>query len=822
MFDTTKLLTQCTPVDNLNLNIASDNYKTMRNDYNRSKVNKFTHGGDGYYPPHPPAPIADKNKVARKYRNPKMHKYILATINDTEHKLLDVLAVTSMEDIEYMLSVVYPESRYDVNVAELDVRTHHKLLDKLKAINFINTNKFVESSVSNVANTLKMFADAINTIDAPTNTYEDQVDNYMRSPYNYLNPFTQPNYMVDIDQETENDDFYGYLKIVIKTLKDPRRYWSIICDIIGNNKGHPKQEVVNAIWAELDLDKYTSCKITPSTVNDIEFMNKIYKKSPEWKRYPYGMWYSSCGSVEYLEFAAERDIYFKDKKTYEKYLDYVWAMYISTYGEIFAKEDNMYYDVGQIKNLEYQDYNSGSITTSLSRAYNNGLNKLNNIIIYLNNEFENYGYINLSETGLTVDIITLKFPEIEIIGNYMINNDIIDKIDELCNAAYDTVMLNTEIEKLIHDTQYINSEVSFINLKRVIEESYNLDDDKKKCVRFGDLVNKVIAICGYKHDKDKLRKVEKILPSVLYSMKLRKKRLSSGVHWYGMELKPETKESSEQLDNYSNYIMHLNDLPMDTEPVAEGAFDNKLIDREKEDKNIRLNLILHNTASIDDYNDKQNAELDRQLSILCPLRNSLNTVRGDLRNPDGPIDTQNILNQSDSGYDYNPMLQYAQNAMLASGKNNLGGELDTSDNIYSNQQIGESVTDPKTIEDLNNLSDMIKAAYNSPDNSNAVARTNSTTRMTRVEFDREHGVNTHIRPYSRPELRANPRDPVGLVEPCNQSIMEPDMNNDNDNDTGLTAGILNIDESGFKQLIHPDGTITALQAPDTPKNTPTK
>jgi len=521
-------------------------------------------------------------------RNPNMYKYILIKINDIEHKLLGVQSIYKLNDIINMQTLVYPDSRYDVNISELDIRTHHNLLNKLSAIEFINEHNFVKAKTDDITETIQIFANVINMIDNPNVTNNN--DTYL-STNNYF--YSKNN---DPISELEKAEFYIYIQQQINNMTNPKQYWDNVRDAIYNDTSDNFEYewpsyVVESIWNDLNIDNYIS-KSIQITINT----------------------------------------------RYNEYKKYIWSQYIKTYGEKFLKEDGIYYDVGTIKKLEYTNINTVNTTTKLTNAYNNGLSMYNDIVLYFNKEFENYGFINKTESGMTDETISINFPEIEIIGSYMLTPsiDIFSKIDELCNSAYDTLMLNKDIEKLIHETQNANNEVSFSNLKLVIENNYTLNDDRKKCVRFNDILDMVCGICNYTKDTIKRNKVMKILPSVLYSMKLRKKRLASGVHWYGMELiqKTDTTESPPNKQSVTKDVW-LSDIykhniketaaPCQSQnnflvgtPVTLDEINNIINIRDKEYKNIKLNILVNNTISFDDYNKQQNIYIHNALTKKHP------------------------------------------------------------------------------------------------------------------------------------------------------------------------------------------------------------
>ena len=74
-------------------------------------------------------------------------------------------------------------------------------------------------------------------------------------------------------------------------------------------------------------------------------------------------------------------------------------------------------------------------------------------------------------------------------------------------------------------------------IQSCLETNFKFNNNVENRIKFTDLFNKLIFMLNIDHDNDAQKVVKQMLPRVLKSMKLNKKRYSDGNYWYGIKLK---------------------------------------------------------------------------------------------------------------------------------------------------------------------------------------------------------------------------------------------------------------------------------------------
>jgi len=220
----------------------------------------------------------------------------------------------------------------------------------------------------------------------------------------------------------------------------------------------------------------------------------------------------------------------------------IWNANSFLEGKIQIKEDNNLIDLDSGSyNKELLSYND----ISLGNLYSIVKEK-NSCFIYYNKHYNN---VITLDKNIDLDI----FPELKYINTI---DGAKDDIENLKEALEHNFFFN--IEQLEVFVKYYNvkdKKMTQQKLKKFIKKNYNLNDKLQDKIKFTILFNQIIEVMLLKEDKIQEKKeIKQLLPIVLKSLKLSKKRYKDGNYWYGIELKKK-KENITDVNKLFEKIM---------------------------------------------------------------------------------------------------------------------------------------------------------------------------------------------------------------------------------------------------------------------------
>lgn len=185
-----------------------------------------------------------------------------------------------------------------------------------------------------------------------------------------------------------------------------------------------------------------------------------------------------------------------------------------------------------------------SILGRESAPYGKPINILNNsnkkYVILKNTQEDTVAYIpQMYYTDHNIrEYIHTCFPEFAEIGSLYADSeeDIVNTIRENIDKSADEIwhILQTSASTTLPSTICPSKE----RIEKTLRSLYTISNERSKSISFQKLLQDIQGTMYVLNDKPTgsvLNRIKRILPIVLQSMGLEKKRMSGGIHWYGME-----------------------------------------------------------------------------------------------------------------------------------------------------------------------------------------------------------------------------------------------------------------------------------------------
>jgi hypothetical protein len=179
-------------------------------------------------------------------------------------------------------------------------------------------------------------------------------------------------------------------------------------------------------------------------------------------------------------------------------------------------------DIGSL--LPYNDLSLGNLCSIAEEKHS--------CFIYYN---KHYSKVVVLDKTIEIDI----FPELKYINTI---DGTEDDIINLKDALQHNLFFNVEqLEVFVKYYNVKDKVMSVQRLKKFIKKHFNLNNKIEHKIKFTTLFNKITELMLLKNNIQEKKKLKQLLPKVLKSLKLNKKRYKDGNYWYGIELK-EVKE----------------------------------------------------------------------------------------------------------------------------------------------------------------------------------------------------------------------------------------------------------------------------------------
>lgn len=174
--------------------------------------------------------------------------------------------------------------------------------------------------------------------------------------------------------------------------------------------------------------------------------------------------------------------------------------------------------------LPYNDLSLGNLCSIAEEKHS--------CFIYYN---KHYSKVVVLDKKIEIDI----FPELKYINTI---DGTEDDIINLKDALQHNLFFNVEqLEVFVKYYNVKDKVMSEQRLKTFIEKHFNLNNKIEHKIKFTTLFNKIVELMLLKNNIQEKKKLKQLLPKVLKSLKLNKKRYKDGNYWYGIQLK-EVKE----------------------------------------------------------------------------------------------------------------------------------------------------------------------------------------------------------------------------------------------------------------------------------------
>ena len=172
-------------------------------------------------------------------------------------------------------------------------------------------------------------------------------------------------------------------------------------------------------------------------------------------------------------------------------------------------------------------YNDSSLCNLCSIA-----EEKHSCFIYYN---KHYSKVVVLDKKIEIDI----FPELKYINTI---DGTEDDLINLKDALQHNLFFNVEqLEVFVKYYNVKDKVMSEQRLRTFIEKHFNLNNKIEDKIKFTTLFNKIVELMLLKNNIQEKKKLKQLLPKVLKSLKLNKKRYKDGNYWYGIQLK-EVKE----------------------------------------------------------------------------------------------------------------------------------------------------------------------------------------------------------------------------------------------------------------------------------------
>lgn len=174
--------------------------------------------------------------------------------------------------------------------------------------------------------------------------------------------------------------------------------------------------------------------------------------------------------------------------------------------------------------LPYNDLSLGNLCSIAEEKHS--------CFIYYN---KHYSKVVVLDKKIEIDI----FPELKYINTI---DGTEDDLINLKDALQHNLFFNVEqLEVFVKYYNVKDKVMSEQRLRTFIEKHFNLNNKIEDKIKFTTLFNKIVELMLLKNNIQEKKKLKQLLPKVLKSLKLNKKRYKDGNYWYGIQLK-EVKE----------------------------------------------------------------------------------------------------------------------------------------------------------------------------------------------------------------------------------------------------------------------------------------
>ena len=345
-----------------------------------------------------------------------------------------------------------------------------------------------------------------------------------------------------VKSELNEVDFLTYddLQCDINELEDTLKSLCKIKETLGygGNKCYlPKVSQANT---DTKTDTNTDNKITPtSTIQSSSTLTNSLSTSTNPLSTPIDVLNKNLSNVAYQYI--ESPGYFRSNCSDNKFAEGITTIH-TRIGQFYEK-GHWYnkYDpkIGENSELNVEPYFKTRLDDfeSLDDSMTNGFNK-NKLVIVKSLFYNKLFFTGAIACNITPDILSKYFKELQEISqlNVKITNQLSDSLATLFkNDIFDTFELFEEsVNNLI--TNATDKCPNLFDIKKFIENTYNIDDNPDNRIQFTNILNNVnrgLCVPTKFHEM-----MKKSLPLVLMELGLNKKRYSNGFYWYGMVEKP--------------------------------------------------------------------------------------------------------------------------------------------------------------------------------------------------------------------------------------------------------------------------------------------
>jgi hypothetical protein len=246
--------------------------------------------------------------------------------------------------------------------------------------------------------------------------------------------------------------------------------------------------------------------------------------------------------------------------------------------------DNVVNDIGSL--LPYNDLSLGNLCSIAEEKHS--------CFIYYN---KHYSKVVVLDKEIEIDI----FPELKYINTI---DGTEDDIISLKEALQHNLFFNVEqLEVFVKYYNVKDKVMSEQRLKKFIKKHFNLNNKIEHKIKFTTLFNKITELMLLKNNIQEKKKLKQLLPKVLKSLKLNKKRYKDGNYWYGIELK-EVKE----LDVAKLFKNMMKERNNDAESKIGGEKTKWIGDKKNDEENDE-----ENDGENDEENDEKESKMDPSL-----------------------------------------------------------------------------------------------------------------------------------------------------------------------------------------------------------------
>jgi hypothetical protein len=134
--------------------------------------------------------------------------------------------------------------------------------------------------------------------------------------------------------------------------------------------------------------------------------------------------------------------------------------------------------------------------------------------------------------------LKLYFPELNLLSVIKLENDNIETYEKICKNIIDEEVIIIKIKQLQNkgNNNFFIEGVSFEAIKSYLEATYNITSNIEDKIQFNTIYTRILEPNHITKDED-MSRLYKLLPMVLKELGLSKKRYSTGIFWYGLQMK---------------------------------------------------------------------------------------------------------------------------------------------------------------------------------------------------------------------------------------------------------------------------------------------